>query len=142
MALRHYLGIAEPGPQNWSISFPAFPGVVTTGNSFSELLAHARDALASVIEAIQEDEQTIPDGFEASADSVPGFVSSGYRDPHVVLVPVEVGGRKLRINVTMDEGLVARLDSFADQTHSNRSALLALGARMLLAAELAGSDVG
>ena len=41
------------------------------------------------------------------------------------------------INVTMDEGLVARLDSLADRAHASRSALLARGARMVLAVEAA-----
>jgi predicted RNase H-like HicB family nuclease len=86
MTTRHYLGIAEHLPENWSISFPAFPGTVTTGRDFAELMTNARDALASVVAA-------------------------------------------------MDEGLVARLDSLADRAHASRSALLARGARMVLAAE-------
>ena len=36
MATRHYLGIAEELPRNWSISFPAFPGTATTGDIFSK----------------------------------------------------------------------------------------------------------
>jgi metal-responsive CopG/Arc/MetJ family transcriptional regulator len=54
-----------------------------------------------------------------------------------VLVSVEVGGRSVRINVTMDEGLVARLDNLAIRAHASRSALLARGARMVLAVEAA-----
>ncbi|HEX4368031.1 MAG TPA: type II toxin-antitoxin system HicB family antitoxin [Rhodopila sp.] len=54
MSTRHYLGIAEPLPANWSISFPAFPGTVTTGRDFAELMTNARDALASVVAAMEE----------------------------------------------------------------------------------------
>ena len=43
----------------------------------------------------------------------------------------------MRINVTMDEGLVARLDSLAERTHASRSALLARRARMVLGVEAA-----
>jgi metal-responsive CopG/Arc/MetJ family transcriptional regulator len=43
----------------------------------------------------------------------------------------------LRINVTMDEALVARVDRFAGRVHSSRSAILARGARLVLAAEMA-----
>jgi predicted RNase H-like HicB family nuclease len=137
MTTRHYLGIAEPGPENWSISFPSFPGAVTTGESFAQLMANARDALASVVGAMEEDGQVVPEGFDGSPGSSPGFDAADYRDPHFVLVSVEVGGRTLRINVTMDEGLVARLDSLADRVASSRSALLARGARMVLAADAA-----
>jgi metal-responsive CopG/Arc/MetJ family transcriptional regulator len=45
----------------------------------------------------------------------------------------------VRINVTMDDGLLARLDSLADRSHASRSALLARGARMVLAVEAADS---
>ena len=137
MAISHYLGVAEPGPSNWSISFPAFPGTVTTGNTFAELMVNARDALASVIEAMQEDGQPIPDGFVGRPGEAPSFSDADYRGPHIVLVPVEIGGKAVRINVTMDEGLVARLDHVAGRVHSTRSALLARGARLVLAAEAA-----
>ncbi len=60
MTTRHDIGIAEPGPNGWSLSFPAFPGVVTVGDSFGELVDHARDALASAVEAMQEDGLPLP----------------------------------------------------------------------------------
>jgi len=136
MATHHYIGIAEHMPANWSISFPAFPGTVTTGQDFAELMANARDALASVVAAMVEDGQAIPPSFESSPEQ--GYLArAGYQDPHIVLVPVEAGGRAVRINVTMDEGLVARLDTLAARAHASRSALLARGARLVLAAEAA-----
>jgi len=130
------MGIAEPGKNNWSISFPAFPGVVTTGDTLTELLANGRDALASVIEALQEDGAAIPESYDGALRSA-GYNAADYHDPHMVLLSVEIGGRASRINVTMDEGLVARLDRAAERSHSTRSALLARGARMVLAAEMA-----
>ena len=136
MATRHYLGIAEHLPENWCISFPAFPGTVTTGRTFAELMTNARDALASVVAAIEVDGEPIPESFDAAPD-LPAYDPADYHDPRIVLLSVEVGGRSVRINVTMDEGLVARLDSLAVRAHANRSALLARGARMLLAAEAA-----
>jgi predicted RNase H-like HicB family nuclease len=134
MTTRHYLGIAEQLPENWSISFPAFPGTVTTGRDFAELMTNARDTLASVVAAMEEDGERIPESFDASPEA-PSYNPDDYCEPRIVLVPVEVGGRSIRINVTMDEGLVARLDSLADRAHASRSALLARGARMVLAAE-------
>ena len=134
MTTRHYLGIAEHLPENWSISFPAFPGTVTTGRDFVELMTNARDALASVVAAMEEDGEPIPESSDASPEE-PTYNPAHYHDPRIVLLSVEVGGRSVRINVTMDEGLVARLDSLADRAHASRSALLARGARMVLAAE-------
>ena len=136
MTTRHYLGIAEHLPENWSISFPAFPGTVTTGRNFAELMSNARDALASVVAARAEEGTPVPECFDASPEP-PTYNLADYQDPRLVLLSVDVGGRAVRINVTMDEGLVARLDSLADRAHASRSALLARGARMVLAVEAA-----
>jgi hypothetical protein len=54
-----------------------------------------------------------------------------------MLVSVEAGGPAVRINVTMEVGIVVRLDRLADRAHSSCSALLARGSRMVLAAEAA-----
>jgi len=62
---------------------------VTTGNTFAALMTHAPDALASVIEAMQEDGAKIPGSFNGSPRS---FIAADYQNPHIVLVPVQVGG--------------------------------------------------
>jgi predicted RNase H-like HicB family nuclease len=136
MVTRHYIGIAESDGNGWSLGFPAFPGTVTTGDTLAELVGHARDALASVVGAMEEDGLMLPASVDADPHASP-YDLADYVNPHVVIVPVEVSGRAARINVTMDEGLVARLDRLAERMHASRSALLARGARMLLAAEAA-----
>ncbi len=132
MAQRHYLGITEPGADNWSISFPAFPGVISVGDTFAEALEHGRDALASAVDAMQEDGQALPPDYTVNAE--PGYDPADYRDPRVVVLSVEVASKALRINVTMEEALLARLDRVAEGTHTTRSALLAKGARLVLEA--------
>ena len=133
MAVRQYLGIAERGDEGWWISFPAFEGVVSAGDTLAELAANARDALATAVELLQEEGEAVPAGIEddpAGGDYDP----AGFRDPRALVVSVEVGGRSTRINVTMDEGLVTRLDAFGERTGTSRSALLARGARLVLTA--------
>jgi hypothetical protein len=100
-------------------------------------MANARDALASVVGAMEQEGQAIPEGFDGSPDSSPAYNPADYLEPHIVLVALEIGGKALRINVTMNEGLVARLDILADRVASSRSALLARGARIVLAADAA-----
>ena len=130
MPVRHYLGIAEPGPDNWSLSFPAFPGVTTVGDNFAELVAAPRGWQGGA--GMQEDGIALPVEFTADPGA-PGYDPADYRDPRVIVVGVEVGSRALRINVTMDEALLSRLDAFAQRTHASRSGLLAQGARLVLA---------
>ena len=105
--------------------------MIAVAEDFVALLAHGRDALPSIVDAMQEDELEFPAG--AHGKNAPeGFDASDYDDPRFALLSVDVGGKSVRINVTMDEGLVARLDGFADRAHSSRSALSAKGARMVL----------
>ncbi len=134
MTTRHYVGVIEPGEKNWCIGFPAFPGTFTVGDTLAELLRHARDALASVVEALEEDGLALPPDATEDPNAF-HFDRTAYVDPQIVLIPVEASGKSIRINVTMDEGLVARLDNLASRAHSSRSALLAKGARMVLSAE-------
>jgi predicted RNase H-like HicB family nuclease len=91
MATKHYVGIIEPGPKNWTMGFPAFPGSFTMGDTLAELLMNARDALASVVEAMEEDGDTIPPDATEAPDAFDTDLS-GYDSPALVLVPVEVSG--------------------------------------------------
>ncbi len=134
MATLHYIGIVEPGPENWSVSFPSFPGVVTTGDSFADLVRHGRDALASIVEAMQDAGEAIPKSVEDD-DGGRNYNPADYRDPQSVVFPVEVRGASVRLNITMDDGLLARVDELSRRQGVARSALLARGARMVLAAD-------
>jgi metal-responsive CopG/Arc/MetJ family transcriptional regulator len=53
------------------------------------------------------------------------------------MVSVETAGRALRVNVSLDKGLLSRIDDVAKRTGVSRSALLARGARMVIATETA-----
>jgi predicted RNase H-like HicB family nuclease len=133
MTLKHYVGVIEPEPKNWALGFPAFPGTFTLGDTLGDLLMHARDALASVVGAMEEDGDALPPDATEAPDAF-DIDRSLYDDPRLVPVPVEVRGKSVRINVTMDEGLVSRLDRMAEGAGTSRSALLARGARLVLSA--------
>jgi predicted RNase H-like HicB family nuclease len=136
VATKNYLAIADqlPGESNWSIVFPDFPGVTSVAERFADVMRQAKDALASAVEDMQKDGEALPPAIED--DAVPDYDRSVYHEPRVMLVPVETPGRALRVNISLDEGLVARIDDVARRTGMSRSSLLAKGARMLIATEL------
>src|SRR5471030_3303508 len=51
VATKYYLAIADrlPHESNWSILFPAFPGVTSVAEAFADVMRQAKDALASVV---------------------------------------------------------------------------------------------
>ena len=132
MATKNYIGVAERGSEAWWMSFPALPGVTSGGGTLTELLRNAPDALATAIEAMQDDGTPVPPAMEDDPAALE-FDRADYDDPVVTVVSVEVSGRAQRINVSMDEGLLARLDDLGARTRRTRSALLAQGARLMLA---------
>ena len=137
MTTRYYLAVVdqEPGEQNRSILFPDFPGVTSVAESFSAIMRQARDALASGLLDMIEDGKPLPPSVED--DAMPTVDLTLFRNPHLLLVPVEVPGRSVRVNITLDEGLLGRLDEIATRIRSSRSALLARGARTVIAQEIA-----
>jgi hypothetical protein len=69
---------------------------------------------------------------------LPSFDHADYHEPWTLLVTVEVARRAQRVNVSLDEALLLRIDDVAKRTGLSRSALLARGARLLIAAETSG----
>ena len=97
-------------------------------------MRQAKDALATVVEDMERNAETLPPSVEE--DALPDYDRAPFHDPRTLLVPVETTGRALRVNVSLDEGLLARIDDVSKRTGFSRSALIARGARMLIAMEL------
>jgi predicted RNase H-like HicB family nuclease len=136
MATKYYLSVADrlPNESNWSITFPDFPGVTLVAEKFADVMRQAKDALATAVENMEKDGDPLPPSIEE--DVMPDYDRGPYHDPRTLLVPVETAGRALRVNVSLDEGLLARIDDVSKRTGLSRSSLLARGARMLIATEL------
>jgi predicted RNase H-like HicB family nuclease len=135
MATRQYLAIADrlPSETNWSITFPDFPGVTSVAGRFAEVMRQAKDALATAVEDMEKEGERLPPSIED--DTVPDIATGEFHDPRIMIVPVEVVGRATRVNISLDEGLLARIDDVSRRTGLSRSALLARGARMVIATE-------
>ena len=135
MATKTYIAIADqaPGESLHSITFPAFPGVTSVAGSLADLIPQARDALATAVEDMEADDEALPPAIEDGATSP--TLPAGLHNPVLLLVPVEVQTRSVRVNVSLDEALLSRMDAVAARMGTSRSALLAKGARLVIAAE-------
>lgn len=127
------VAIVDGEPGNYSVVFPDFPGAGTSGDNVQEALTRAIDNLAAHIEGRLGAKLDLPR--LRSADEIRG-------DPEfaeelaagaISLVPVELPGRAVRINVTIDEGLLARVDQAAAREGETRSGFLATAVRARLA---------
>lgn len=124
--MRHYIGlIHKEAESDFGISFPDFPGCVSAGSTLDEALAMGREALEGHIEVMAEAGEPIPE--PSDVDTV--MQDPEHRDGVVVLVPApDLSGKAVRVNVTLPEGLLQRIDEAAP----NRSRFLAEAAEELL----------
>lgn len=126
MATAYYPAIIERGPEGFGVFFPDLPGCTSAGRTVHEAALNAEEALNGHLAVSAEHGDAIP---------TPSDLDAVERDPDVdeaarILVRGERPGRAVRVQVTIEEGLLARIDRAA----SNRSRFLADAARAKLAA--------
>jgi predicted RNase H-like HicB family nuclease len=130
--MKHYYAVIETGADSSvSVYFPSFPGTTSQADGPAEMYRQAQDALATVVEAMEAGGDALPPSFENGDGGAAEALGAG----PTMLVPVEIAGRALRVNVSLNEGLLGRIDDVARRTGTSRSALLARGARLVIAAE-------
>jgi predicted RNase H-like HicB family nuclease len=133
-----YIGIIHKDPgSDYGVSFPDFPGCISAGADLDEARAMAQEALALHVEGMIEDGAALPE---------PSSLERVMNDPNnrtgvAVLIPApEAPDRAVRINITLPERLLRRIDEHT----GNRSRFLADAAAQALLANIRpdlGADV-
>lgn len=125
MATAIYPAVIERAGEGFSVFFPDLPGCTSAGRTLTEAALNAEEALAGHLVAMAEFGERIP---------APSELDQLEADPEVdavatILVRGELPGRAIRVNITLNESLVAAIDKVAH----NRSGFLAEAAREKLA---------
>lgn len=135
MPLRFYPAIigqddGEGPDDGFGVVFPDLPGCVSAGDTVQQAAENAAEALALHIEGMAEDHDPIPAPSAPDAP-LPDWLADvpGSRLVARVLVPVEMPGKAVRVNVTLDELLLQRLDQVAAAEGQSRSGYLAEAVR-------------
>ena len=132
MTRKTYFAVSDHAPGD-ALHSIVFPEVTSDAKALADLFPQACDALASAVEDMQADGEALPPSVEDGADAP--VIPEGLHSPILLMVPVEVGAKMVRVDVSLDEGLLARMDAVAARAGVTRSTLLAKGARMVIAAE-------
>jgi predicted RNase H-like HicB family nuclease len=108
-------------------SFPDFPGAITVAATLEELRGEAEEALAFHIEGMQEDGDEIPS--PSPLDVI--ALSDDYKDAAAVLVikAPETTLPAVRINVTIPDQMLKRIDRYAAKQGLTRSGFLVRAAK-------------
>ena len=118
-------GSDEPG---YSVFFPDLPGCTSAGDTIDEAARNAEEALRGHVGLMVRDGEAIPSQRPLDAiEHDPDVIEVGR-----ILVRAEVPGRSVRINISMDDGLVEAVDRAAAARGTSRSGFLAEAARAML----------
>ncbi len=122
---RYFPAIIEKAAEGFGVFFPDLPGCTSAGTTVQDAALNAEEALQAHIDLSVEHGETIPEPSEIDRIAV---------DPDVVevariLVRAEPPGRAVRVNITIQEDLLAAVDRHAARTGYSRSGLLAQAVR-------------
>jgi len=119
--------------QAWSLLSPDFPEVASVATSRDEMWQQADDAIRTAIEARREDGEAVPppmaEPWLLTADWQPG---SRNLLLHVAIPASPSAPEPVRVNVSLDKALLARIDGEAGRRGMTRSGFLAEGAKAML----------
>ena len=111
--------------EGYRASFPDIPGCGAEGRDLSELLVKARQALAARLEALERAGEAWPK---------PTPIEQIGAESGVIPIPVDVAvdDPPLRVNISLGERLVQRLDAAAEARGMTRSGFIAQAVRASL----------
>jgi len=116
-------------PGAYGISFPDFPGCVSGGASVDEALRRGRDALDFHVESMMEVGEPLPTIRDIAEIKTDPEYSEDFADAVVAVVDAEVPAKAVRVNISIDERLLDRIDRAAQASGETRSGFIAAAAR-------------
>lgn len=120
----HFVAVIDKDPDSaFGIRFPEAPGCFSAADRFEDILPSAIEALALYFE---DGGEAQPRGLEAVREEVADDIAAG---AFLMLVPhVPERRRTVRINLSLDKGLLDTLDEAARMRGMTRSAFVARAA--------------
>ena len=121
--MANYIAVVHKDPKSdFGVSFPDFPGCITAGSSIDEAKDMANDALSLHIKGMLEDGENIP-----APSKLENIMDDPvYSDAAAILVVSvsEAKPRSVRVNITIPEDMLRKIDNVAKQRGMSRSSFL------------------
>ena len=127
-----YIALLRKDPDSdFGVDFPDFPDCITAGSTLEETRQMAAEALEFHIEGMLEEGSPIPP--PSALDVIMADPENGEAIPFPVAVP-DHDGTGVRIDLTIPEADLKRIDALARKQGKSRAALLTEGVRRMIAA--------
>lgn len=126
--MANFIAVVHKDPKSdFGVSFPDFPGCITAGTSIDEAKDMASDALSLHVKGLLEDGENIP---------TPSKLENIMEDPEysdavaILVVSVsEAKPRSVRVNITVPEDMLRKIDDIAKRKGMSRSSFLVNAAK-------------
>lgn len=125
--MRFVLALHTDDGERYGVTVPDLPGCFTAGDTMDEAIDQAREAIDFHCEGLAEDGQTIPASRPLAEHKNDPLLATAVWA--VIEVDVERHlSKPVRLNVSLPEGLLRRIDDYASAHHLTRSGFLAMAA--------------
>jgi predicted RNase H-like HicB family nuclease len=134
--MKQYVAVVEKDPDSaFGIWFPDVEGCFSAGDTLEEAVSNAAAALRQHVEALESAGRAVPTARQMDDVLRDKDVRTAIKGGAVMIaVPLlSDAGRTVRINVSLDKGLVDQIDNAASKRGLTRSAFLAQAAREKIA---------
>jgi predicted RNase H-like HicB family nuclease len=127
--INYFMAIIEGGDEpGYSVFFPDLPGCASAGDTIEEAARNAEEALGLHLRGMVEDSEEIP------VATAPEHIKT---DPEVkevarFLVRGEIPARAVRLNISLDDSLILKIDRVAQARSMTRSGFIAQATRKAL----------
>jgi predicted RNase H-like HicB family nuclease len=130
-AMTHYIGVVHKDPDSdYGVSFPDFPGCITAGSTVDEAKDMAHEALYGHMETMMADGYEIPE--PSSLEKIMADLDYVDAVAFLVIAVQDSNPKTVRVNITVPENTLRRIDSFAKKRGMSRSSFLIHAAQSVI----------
>ena len=107
--------IQKDHSSEYGVTFPDFPLCITAGKTLEEAKNMAKEALQFHIDGIVEDKEEIPKPLTLDE------IKKKYKSDVFLIISVKIPTNSKRINITIEENILRKLDKYLEKNGGNRS---------------------
>ena len=127
----NYIAVVHKEPaSSYGVSFPDFPGCITAGKSIDEAKDLAYESLLLHVEGQREDGEPLP--APTNLDDIVANPENADAVAFLVVSVPDAHGKAKRINITMPEEILRRVDAAAKSRGLSRSSYLTRAAQEVM----------
>ncbi|MFT0891015.1 type II toxin-antitoxin system HicB family antitoxin [Pseudochelatococcus sp. G4_1912] len=133
--MRYVAFIHKSTDSDYGVSFPDFPGCISAGSTVDEAVVNAGEALSGHVAMMVADGEEIPS--PRSLDAIladPELVEEREGASFVHVPLIRDRGSSVRVNISIDAGLLEAIDQTAKARGMTRSGFIASAVRHEIAA--------